>query len=41
MDGLGVLTYPYGGKSIIGEWNEGKEWNTKHTYKRWNPFREV
>ncbi len=31
MDGLGVLTYPYDGKSIIGEWKNGKEWNTKHT----------
>ena len=29
-DGLGFMTYPYGGKSIIGEWKEGKEWNTKH-----------
>jgi len=33
MDGLGVLTYPYDGKSIIGEWKNGKEWNTKHTKK--------
>ena len=31
MDGLGVLTYPYDGKSIVGEWKNGKEWNTKHT----------
>lgn len=30
MDGLGVLTYPYGEKSVVGEWKEGKEWNTKH-----------
>ena len=29
-DGLGFMTYPYGGKSIIGGWKEGKEWNTKH-----------
>jgi len=33
MDGLGVLTYPYGGKSVVGEWKNGKEWNTKHTNK--------
>ena len=25
MDGLGFITYPYGGKSIIGEWKNGKE----------------
>jgi len=31
MDGLGILTYPYDGKSIVGEWKNGKEWNTKHT----------
>ena len=31
MDGLGVLTYPYGEKSVVGEWKDGKEWNTKHT----------
>jgi len=33
MDGLRVLTYPYDGKSIVGEWKNGKEWNTKHTKK--------
>ncbi len=33
MDGLGVLTYPYGEKSVVGEWKNGKEWNTKHTNK--------
>ena len=33
MDGLGVLTYPYGEKSVVGEWKKGKEWNTKHTKK--------
>ena len=27
MDGLGVLTYPYNGKSIIGEWKNGETWN--------------
>ena len=31
MDGLGILIYPFGEKSIIGEWKEGKEWNKKHT----------
>jgi hypothetical protein len=33
MDGLGVLIYPYDGKSVVGEWKNGKEWNTKHTKK--------
>ena len=33
MDGLGVLTYPYGEKNVVGEWKNGKEWNTKHTKK--------
>ena len=33
MDGLGVLTYPYGEKSVVGEWKNGKEWNTKHNKK--------
>ena len=33
MDGLGVLTYPYGEKSVVGEWKDGKEWNTKHNKK--------
>ena len=33
MDGLGVLIYPYGEKSVVGEWKNGKEWNTKHTKK--------
>jgi len=33
MDGLGVLTHPYGEKSVIGEWKNGKEWNTKHQNK--------
>jgi len=27
------LTNPYGEKSILGEWKNGKEWNTKHTKK--------
>ena len=26
--GLGVITFPYDGKSVVGEWKEGKEWNT-------------
>lgn len=33
MDGLGVLIFPYGEKSVVGEWKNGKEWNTKHTNK--------
>ena len=33
MDGLGVLTYPYGEKSVVGEWKNGKEWDTKHKNK--------
>ena len=33
MDGLGVLIYPYDGKSVVGEWKHGWEWNTKHTRK--------
>ena len=33
MDGLGVLTYPYGEKSVVGEWKNGKEWKTKHKNK--------
>jgi len=33
MDGLRVLTYPYDGKRILGEWKNGKEWNTKLTKK--------
>ena len=32
-DGFGVLTYPYGERSVVGEWKNGKEWNTKHTNK--------
>ena len=30
LHGLGVITFPYDGKSVVGEWKEGKEWNTKH-----------
>ena len=33
MDGFGVLIYPYGGKSVVGEWKDGMEWNTKHRNK--------
>ena len=33
MNGFGVLIYPYGEKSVVGEWKEGKEWNTKHKTK--------
>ena len=32
-NGFGVLTYPYGEKNVVGEWKNGKEWNTKHTKK--------
>ena len=32
-DGFGVLIYPYDGKSVVGKWMDGKEWNTKHTKK--------
>ena len=32
-NGLGVLIYPYNGKSIVGEWKNGKEWKTKHRTK--------
>ena len=32
-DGFGFMTYPYGKKSVVGEWKNGKEWNTKHTKK--------
>jgi len=32
-NGFGILTYPYGEKSVVGEWKDGKEWNTKHTKK--------
>jgi len=27
------LIYPYNGKSIVGEWKNGKEWKTKHRTK--------
>ena len=32
-NGFGVLTYPYGEKSVVGEWKNGKEWKTKHKNK--------
>ena len=32
-NGLGVLIYPYNGKSIVSEWKNGKEWKTKHRTK--------
>jgi hypothetical protein len=32
-NGFGVLTYPYGEKSVVGEWKNGKVWKTKHTKK--------
>ena len=31
MHGIGFTKYPSDGKSVIGEWKNGKEWNTKHT----------
>ena len=33
LHGLGVITFPFDGKSIIGEWKNVKEWNTKHKNK--------
>ena len=32
-NGFGILSYPYNGNSVVGEWKNGKEWNTKHTNK--------
>ena len=32
-NGFGILSYPYNGNSVVGEWKNGKEWNTKHTKK--------
>ena len=32
-NGFGFVTYPYEDKSILGEWKDGKQWNTKHTKK--------
>ena len=26
-NGFGILTYPYDGKNIVGEWKNGKEWD--------------
>jgi len=37
-NGFGVLIYPYNKKSVVGEWKEGKEWNTKHTKKDGTPI---
>jgi len=34
-NGFGILSYPYNENSVVGEWKNGKEWNT------WNNFREV
>ena len=31
MHGFGFIKYPFDGKTITGEWKNGKEWNTKHT----------
>jgi len=33
-EGFGVLSYPFtDGKSVVGEWKDGKEWNTEHYSK--------
>jgi len=33
-EGIGILSYPFtDGKSVVGEWKDGKEWNTEH-YKK-------
>ena len=32
-NGFGFITYPYDDKSILGEWKNSKERNTKHTKK--------
>jgi len=33
-EGVGILSYPFAdGKTVVGEWKVGKEWNTKH-YKK-------
>ena len=33
-NGFGVLSYPFSdGKSIVGEWKNGSEWNTEHFNK--------
>ena len=30
-DGFGVLSFPFSnGKSVVGEWKNGEEWNTEH-----------
>jgi len=36
-NGFGFITFPYDDKSILGEWKNGKEWNTKHTKKDGTP----
>ena len=33
-EGFGILSYPFSdGKSVVGEWKDGKEWNTEHYSK--------
>ena len=32
-NGFGILSYPYNENKVVGEWKNGKEWNTKHTKK--------
>ena len=33
-EGFGILSYPFtDGKTVVGEWKDGKEWNTEHYSK--------
>jgi len=33
-EGVGILSYPFDdGKTVVGEWKDGKEWNTEHYSK--------
>jgi len=33
-EGVGILSYPFDdGKTAVGEWKDGKEWNTEHYSK--------
>ena len=38
MDGLGVLIYPYGGKSVVGEWKDGRNGTPNIVIKMENLF---
>jgi len=36
-EGVGILSYPFAdGKTVVGEWKVGKEWNTDITKKMGN-----